>query len=843
MRRYLAILALGALAASCGSNSSDMGNPGGTTGGTTIGTNGGTVTSTDGKVQLMIPAGALSKAGSFSVVQDSSVTPATGDALVAGSVYDFEPTGTTFAVPATIRIPYQASQLPVGTNQLFLSVFLRDGSSWDSIPSTLDTVAHVVTAAVSHFSDYGLCAGPCIEPATGIVRMDFSGMCCTVIPAGGRVTVTGAIEWNNTEVAAQVTLGQLPAGLTGLVQVGAQSAGCPWLCSAPVTVTLMAAAGVTAGRYRIPVNVAATGGVTAAGSNIEIAVTALAGFTLGASPDALSLTLGGSSAGSVSITRTAFTDPVTLSATNLPTGITASFNPAQLTGTTLSSTVTFTAGATAAPGTTNVVIHGSTSTLPDQVDTVAISVASFAIAAIPPTASLAPGSSTSTAITASRSSGFNGAITYVVTGLPTGLTASVNPTAVADSSRLVFTAAAGLAPGVYPLVVTATSGSVSEQVTVTVTVSNIGSSYRFDFSSCINKPLWIAYQDSTGPWTVVTGSNYVYTVPVFTSGKGAIASVEPTPVGHVTVVEYLTSAEVAATAANNDCQTSTGSTVNGAVAGIAGQGEVGVVSIGTASTSTFVNGPVQLTNVPNGATDVIAYLQIMYLTQSSTADRVIIHRGAGSPGTINFDAGVAPDSASATVIGGSGAPLSVQMGYITNASCQSALMYLLQQVPSPTFAITGVPASLQQAGDLHALMVTDVTASGGRIVTNEFHTLANQALTFGASLASAIDTLAGNYRRLRATLALPPDYGFASFNTGEGTATTQAINETSGYAAGGSMALAMPDFSGLPGFSAAWEPAPGPAQSYDLYASSGAIGGQACSDGSVVRSAYMIGNQ
>src|SRR5437588_4223053 len=73
-----------------------------------------------------------------------------------------------------------------------------------------------------------------------------------------------------------------------------------------------------------------------------------ADYTLSLAPAALTIVQGATGNTTVTITRTNFTDAVTLSLGGAPTGVTGSFNPAAPTGT--SSTLTESVGAAVAPG-------------------------------------------------------------------------------------------------------------------------------------------------------------------------------------------------------------------------------------------------------------------------------------------------------------------------------------------------------------------------------------------------------------------------------------------------------------------------------------------------------------
>ena len=86
--------------------------------------------------------------------------------------------------------------------------------------------------------------------------------------------------------------------------------------------------------------------------------------------------------------------------------------------------------------------------------------------------SLASGTTANTSIKATRRGGLTSPITYVVTGAPVGLTATVANTNQPDSSTLTIVAVAALASGTYPLDVTATAtGAVTQQAPLAVTVT------------------------------------------------------------------------------------------------------------------------------------------------------------------------------------------------------------------------------------------------------------------------------------------------------------------------------------------------------------------------------------
>jgi len=116
-----------------------------------VGCGGGTVTSADGEVGLIIPPTALSQSTSI------TVAPSTGTVdpgILAGSVYDLEPSGTTFAAPVTLTIHYDPTKIPAGDDEGSLKLYENSGTGWERVagsgPSLTD---HTVSGAITHFSD------------------------------------------------------------------------------------------------------------------------------------------------------------------------------------------------------------------------------------------------------------------------------------------------------------------------------------------------------------------------------------------------------------------------------------------------------------------------------------------------------------------------------------------------------------------------------------------------------------------------------------------------------------------------------------------------------------------
>lgn len=116
---------------------------------TGIGSAGGTVNGPNG-AKVEIPAGALTTTVNIVVEQTTAGSPALpGEFSVAGSMYAFTPHGTTFAVPVTITVPYDAAAVPAGVAPTLFKTNAQ--GAWEPVASATFG-ANTVTAQLSSFS-------------------------------------------------------------------------------------------------------------------------------------------------------------------------------------------------------------------------------------------------------------------------------------------------------------------------------------------------------------------------------------------------------------------------------------------------------------------------------------------------------------------------------------------------------------------------------------------------------------------------------------------------------------------------------------------------------------------
>ncbi len=98
----------------------------------------------------------------------------------------------------------------------------------------------------------------------------------------------------------------------------------------------------------------------------------------------------------------------------------------------------------------------------------------YTLSASPTSLSVTQGNSGTSTITVNPLSGFTGSVALTASGLPTGVTASFNPTSTTGTSTLTLTASSTATTGTATVTVTGTSGSLSHTTTVSVTVNSAG---------------------------------------------------------------------------------------------------------------------------------------------------------------------------------------------------------------------------------------------------------------------------------------------------------------------------------------------------------------------------------
>ncbi len=313
--------------------------------------------------------------------------------------------------------------------------------------------------------------------STRIANFKFAG-CGTpdfsLTSAPASVSVTQGSTANYTETVTPLN------GFTGTVAL--TIAGLPTAATAtftPASLTSGASAlAVTtdpttpAGTYTLTIT--GTSGTLTHTATATLIVTApiVGDFAVSATPASQTVAAGSATSYTASVTPSGgFTGTVAFSASGLPTGATAAFNPTSVAGTG-SSTMSVTTSTTTPAGTYTITITGTSGTLVHSttVTLVVTAPANFTISATPATLTVTRGTNGSYTVTVGAQNGFTGTVTLSVSGVPRNTTATFNPTSVAGSGTSTLTINSSRR-GTSTLTITGTSGALTHSVNVTLVVN------------------------------------------------------------------------------------------------------------------------------------------------------------------------------------------------------------------------------------------------------------------------------------------------------------------------------------------------------------------------------------
>jgi hypothetical protein len=116
-----------------------------------IGAAGGTLTSSDGRVQLVVPAGALSQTTNITIQPIVNLCPGG-----IGLAYDLLPNGTQFAVPASLIFKYTSDEVNGTDPFLVTSAFQDSVGAWEvnDTEKDVDTINNKISFDINHFTPY-----------------------------------------------------------------------------------------------------------------------------------------------------------------------------------------------------------------------------------------------------------------------------------------------------------------------------------------------------------------------------------------------------------------------------------------------------------------------------------------------------------------------------------------------------------------------------------------------------------------------------------------------------------------------------------------------------------------
>ena len=360
--------------------------------------------------------------------------------LPAGASSTFTPPSVTGSGSSGLAITTIAGTTPSGSYPLVITA--TDGVLTHSASVTLVVVNFSISAT---------------PPSVTVLQGKSATYSVSLTTASGYV---GTVNFSASGLPASTTAVFSPTSLT--------ASG-----TSTLTISTSSASPVTPpGTY--PLTISASDGVSTQTTQVTLVVNAIADFSVSVSPTSQTVNQGQNIGYGVTVSAAGgFTGSVNLSITGLPAGATATFSPASLQGSGLSS-LAIVQGANTPAGSypltitasSGPLVHSATATL------VIVAASDFTISA-PPAISIKRNSSGSETVTISAVNGFAGTVNLAVSGLPSLVTAAFKPATVSGSgtSTLTFTVDHRAQQGSTQITVTGSSGLLTHTTSVTLSIN------------------------------------------------------------------------------------------------------------------------------------------------------------------------------------------------------------------------------------------------------------------------------------------------------------------------------------------------------------------------------------
>jgi hypothetical protein len=457
---------------------------------------------------------------------------------------------------------------------------------------------------------------------------------------------------------------------------------------------------------------------------------------------------------------------------------------------------------------------------------------SFTLAASPSTLSVQQGSTGSATITTSRINGFTSPVTVTASGVPTGVTATFNPTSITGTqSTLTVGVAPSVPAGNYPITVTGTGSGVAPKTAtfslVVTPASGSSGTIALNFADCdpTQRPIWLATQSGGGAWTRVNGTNNTFAFNV--AGATGIAYVTQNGSEYATFVQYFSAAELTAVATGPGICGSTEQTgtkrVMGTFANYGGTATsywtMALGGVFASGDTASVLGPgYTLTNVAAGPRDLIA-ARIGVSKPFTQAQTMIVRRATNYANNgfiplldigINGPETFTPVQIFTTVTNRGGDSTIASVALVTKQG-RSTDYYTTPPSPNDVNRYPALPSDRIQDGEYHLVSVF-ATANPANPTSFRFtellqHAPANRTITLGPPINPATVTTLGASAplRLRAQVASQTDYNGAAEADYTQSDRSVSITSTAAYVGGlpTTWSLDVPDLSSA-GYDPTW---------------------------------------
>jgi len=495
---------------------------------------------------------------------------------------------------------------------------------------------------------------------------------------GGNASITTTIARTGSFTGTvDLSTESVPAGVTAVFNPAQVTSG-----TTQTTLTVTAFATAVPGAYTFTIRGKATG-LTDQTATVSMTVTAAPRIELALAPAAGSAVQGATTSFTATITRTNFTGAVAIAIGGAPSGVTTT-----VTTTGDASTVNVAVGAAAAVGATTLTVTASGTGVANATATYALTVTaapsgSFTLALSPAALSVQQGANGQTTVNITRTN-FTSAIALSITGAPAGVTTAFGQSNLPTESTTPLTVTVGgtVAAAVYPLIVTATAGAISQTsaLSLTVTAAPAGS-----ISLALAAAIPTIQQGSSDGVNVnITRANYAGAVTLAVTG---------TPPGVTTTI-------------TPNSTTTNQSLVSFAVAAATVPGSYGVTITGSG------------TNIPNAT---VTGTLVVTATPSIALSLTPAAGSVQASGSLTFTANIARTNFAAPVaIAVSGGPTGVTTTVTTSPTTGNAVTVNVAVSGSTTIGLSSLTVTASGTGvsnaiAIFALTVTQPPVSGGNV--------------------------------------------------------------------------------------------------------------------------------
>jgi hypothetical protein len=234
----------------------------------TIGAAGGTLASSDGRLTVSVPAGALAADTEVGIQPITATAPG-----ALGMGYRLTPAGTTFAQPVALTFRYSPAEAGANVAQA-MDIGTRNAQGrWELPAAVRDTAQRTVSITTTHFSDWSLLGGMQLAPAAATVAVS-KKLSLRVVECGRATDTTPAVARecrDNFDPELQSIAWSVNGIVNGDGSVGTVSGTSPATYTAPaavpagnpVAVSAQVRGLPTAGRETLVSNVTVVDGIGA----------------------------------------------------------------------------------------------------------------------------------------------------------------------------------------------------------------------------------------------------------------------------------------------------------------------------------------------------------------------------------------------------------------------------------------------------------------------------------------------------------------------------------------------------------------------------------------------------